>query len=334
MYYVIGADGKEYGPASAADIQTWIAEGRCNAQTLVRTEGTTEWRPLSQYPDLAAFLGGTQPPPVPPPTATLPGTLPLAPNVQQRRVPLDPFECFRQAWHLITGPAAGLIFASCVTWLLIQWSLAGAGQVPFIGMVIGLLSWVVTGPLTGGLYYLVLRCIRGQPGDLGDLFAGFRHRFLQLFLGVLVTTLLLCLMAAPGAVTAVLGVLCVAGSEQVKGLVFLGAFLILLGACLALIPLIYFGVCWWFVLPLIMDKGLDFWQAITLSRRVVHRHWWNVFLLASLATILNFLGLLACCIGMIFTVPLTYTAGMYAYERLFTWTGDSPERPTPAPSTV
>lgn len=332
MYYVIGADGKEYGPASAADIQTWIAEGRCNAQTLVRTEETTEWRPLSQYPDLAAFLGGTQPPPVPPPTATLPGTLPLAPNVQQRRVPLDPFECFRQAWHLITSPPAGLIFGGTAIWLVIQWVVAAASNIPLLGVLFMLVSWVIWGPLNGGLYYLILRCIRNQSADLGDLFAGFRHRFLELFLGWLVTTLLLCLMAAPGGAMAAIGGICVVGAEKLEILAPVGILLILLGICAALIPVVYFGVCWWFVLPLIIDKGLNFWPAMTLSRRVVHRHWWSVFLLGLLNGFFNILGFLACCIGMFFTLPLTCTATMYAYERLFTWAAEPPLTQTSVPS--
>jgi hypothetical protein len=54
MYKIIGADGKEYGPITAEQLRQWIAEGRANAQSQILAEGTTEWRPLSEFPEFAA----------------------------------------------------------------------------------------------------------------------------------------------------------------------------------------------------------------------------------------------------------------------------------------
>ena len=42
MYYILGGDGKEYGPASADQIREWIRERRANAQTRIRAENSTE----------------------------------------------------------------------------------------------------------------------------------------------------------------------------------------------------------------------------------------------------------------------------------------------------
>jgi hypothetical protein len=71
MYKIIGADQKEYGPVSVDQIRDWIAEGRVNAQTPVRAEGTQEWKPLSSFPDFAdAFGAGAAAVP------GLPGSLP------------------------------------------------------------------------------------------------------------------------------------------------------------------------------------------------------------------------------------------------------------------
>jgi len=60
MYRIIGANNREYGPVDADQMRRWIAEGRINANTQVLAEGTTEWKPLSQFPELAAWL--THPP--------------------------------------------------------------------------------------------------------------------------------------------------------------------------------------------------------------------------------------------------------------------------------
>lgn len=56
MYKIIGADGKEYGPITADILKKWIADGRANAQTRVQLEGTTEWRTLGEFPELAAAV--------------------------------------------------------------------------------------------------------------------------------------------------------------------------------------------------------------------------------------------------------------------------------------
>ena len=77
MYYLIGADQKEYGPVAADEVRAWIAEGRANGQTLARLEGGP-WKPLSTLPEFAAALGAApQPaPPVPLAQASLTGRAP------------------------------------------------------------------------------------------------------------------------------------------------------------------------------------------------------------------------------------------------------------------
>ena len=60
MYYLIGADQKEYGPVTADEIRAWIAEGRANGQTLARLEGGP-WKPLSTFPEFLSSLGSAPP---------------------------------------------------------------------------------------------------------------------------------------------------------------------------------------------------------------------------------------------------------------------------------
>jgi hypothetical protein len=59
MYKILGTDQKEYGPVTTDQLRQWIKEGRANAQTLVRAEGSTEWKPLSAFPELADTLATT-----------------------------------------------------------------------------------------------------------------------------------------------------------------------------------------------------------------------------------------------------------------------------------
>ncbi len=63
MYKIIGADGKEYGPITANQLRQWVTQGRANAQTRMRLEGESEWRPLAAFPEFADALA--QPPSLP-----------------------------------------------------------------------------------------------------------------------------------------------------------------------------------------------------------------------------------------------------------------------------
>jgi prepilin-type processing-associated H-X9-DG protein len=56
MYRVIGADQREYGPVNAGQLREWIATGRANANTSIQAEGSSEWRPLSEFPEFADAL--------------------------------------------------------------------------------------------------------------------------------------------------------------------------------------------------------------------------------------------------------------------------------------
>ena len=73
MYKILGADRKEYGPASADQLRQWILEGRVNAQTQVQVEGSSEWKSLSEFHEFDAALAdkaaspGVRQPPVGPP---------------------------------------------------------------------------------------------------------------------------------------------------------------------------------------------------------------------------------------------------------------------------
>ncbi|MBR5605350.1 MAG: DUF4339 domain-containing protein [Verrucomicrobia bacterium] len=65
MYYIIGKDGKEYGPIGIVELQQWIRECRVVDVTLVKPEGADQWMPLKDIPELAGLLGGMSLPPPP-----------------------------------------------------------------------------------------------------------------------------------------------------------------------------------------------------------------------------------------------------------------------------
>ena len=54
MYYVIGADGNQYGPIDEAVLQAWIREGRVGAASLSFKTGEAQWSPMSDRPEFQA----------------------------------------------------------------------------------------------------------------------------------------------------------------------------------------------------------------------------------------------------------------------------------------
>jgi uncharacterized membrane protein len=138
--------------------------------------------------------------------------------------------------------------------------------------------------ILGGLDWLFLKLVRGQQAEVADAFAGFGPRFIPLMIFSLI--------------------------------VQLAAFV---GFLLLILPGIYVMVVWMlFPSLLIMDKGLDFWPAMELSRKVVQHHFWKVLGLTLLCVLLTLAGTLACVIGLFVAFPVATAAVVYAYEELFT----------------
>lgn len=80
----------------------------------------------------------------------------------------------------------------------------------------------------------------------------------------------------------------------------------IIGFILLVLPGIYLSIAYIFTLPLIVDKGMDVWDAMELSRKTVTKHWFKVFGLMLLLSIMMGLGALAFGIGLIWAVPLLF----------------------------
>ncbi|MBI4658973.1 MAG: DUF4339 domain-containing protein [Verrucomicrobia bacterium] len=277
MYCIIGGDQKEYGPVPVDQIRQWILEGRANGDTRARLESGAEWQPLRSFPEFADALAAQSP------------RFGLAP-------PPIPAEDPTARLDEYAARGATLDIGACITrsWDLLRdhfWLLVGASAlilvvnvalefIPAIGQVAGAALSLV---LWAGLDWVFLKLARGQPADMADAFAGFQINFVQLMLASIVTTVL-----------------------------------ILVGIFLCVLPGIYLMVAWLGFGPLlIIDKQLEFWPALELSRKVVHRNWWTIFALFILTTVIAIAGFMAVGIGIFVTLPLATGAVVYAYEDLF-----------------
>ena len=236
MYKILGGDGNEYGPVSADTLRQWVREGRANALTQVKPEGAGQWQALSSITELTDIFGATAD--APPTIGALPaGRAPAASGaLHDGDYELDIMGCVSRAWAVLTANFWLAVGGSAI-YLLIIGGLAGFAQIPFVGMVFSLVSLLITGPLMGGLYFFSLRVLRGQPAEVGQVFAGFRDNLGQLILAHIIPAIIAGATALPGIIMITVSAIFMSRNHEANpGLIVLLVF----GLLLAFVPLIYF----------------------------------------------------------------------------------------------
>src|ERR1700759_1918465 len=109
MFYILGADHAQYGPATVEEVRQWIRDGRADGQTMGKMEGG-EWTPLAHFPEFADLTKKGGLPPRVANSTTVAGS------------PENPdFEigwCFSQASALMGNHFAFLLAVTAVIWFL------------------------------------------------------------------------------------------------------------------------------------------------------------------------------------------------------------------------
>lgn len=216
-----------------------------------------------------------------------------------------------RGWQLFRDNAGLLLGGSFLVYLVMMI----AGMVPFLG---SLASLVLTGPFMGGLWMLYIKKIRGEAATVNDAFSGFSSSFTQLMLSGVVTSLLSWMILGASIVPLAL-------SFGFNGLfqhsIQLPAPTLLIPAILLLLVgmagFTYLTVCWLFALPLVIDKRLEFWTAMQLSREMVHRQWWLTFAFCSVLGLVCMLGFLLFFIGSLVSMPVAFAAMVAHYQNVF-----------------
>jgi hypothetical protein len=352
MTWYYAADAQQVGPFTDEQFRDLVTKGTIQPTTLVWQAKLANWIPLSQvHPDVLPPTPAAPraDPPLPPFATPMPrcancggqfsadnlvqienalvcsnckpivlhrikeGANPLGTaltadelvhrvNSEYRTVEVG--ECFSRAWALFKANFGPVIGVS----LLVLFCMAAGGAMPFIGSCISL---IITGPLMGGLYLYYLKQFRGQPATIGDAFSGFPNGFAQLMLASVVSSILAYLPLLPFIIYFV------ARNAGRRGNNFnfgpIDAILLVVG----LIAMLYLVIAWLFALPLVIDKQMNFWTAMQVSRRVATRRLGSliVLMLASIGVVI--LGVLACFVGLLVAIPLTFAAYAAAYEQLF-----------------
>jgi uncharacterized membrane protein len=78
---------------------------------------------------------------------------------------------------------------------------------------------------------------------------------------------------------------------------FFSSLLVVLGFMLLVLPGIYLSIAYVFTLQLIIEKDMDFWQAMETSRKAVHQHWFKIFFIYALVGIIYLISLIPLGLG-------------------------------------
>lgn len=190
----------------------------------------------------------------------------------------------KEGWDLFIGNAASLVVASIIFLIVL-----------FVANFIPLASLLVSGPMAGGMYYVILDARAGRPFAPMRIFDGFRLKLVPLVLvGILTSVFTLA-----GALLLIL-----------PGLLVMGWYL--------------------FSYLFVVEDDRDFWPAMEASREIGFKNHVNVFVMALLIVAMNFLGVLLIGVGLLVSLPLSMCVVLAAYEGL-TGKSLSAAAPSPAP---
>jgi uncharacterized membrane protein len=171
-------------------------------------------------------------------------------------------------------------------WLSDAWNLvlsewAMFALVTLLFLVVGsAVPIILQGPMAVGIHIVCVRKIKGGRVDVNDLFKGFNY-----FVPSLVAVLLVSIFSA-------------------------------IGFLLCIIPGIVVIAMYQFVYLFIADKKMDFWPAMEASHAIVKQDYFGFTLFIVAAGLINLLGVLACAVGLLVTIPMTYMAITLAYRDL------------------
>lgn len=235
-------------------------------------------------------------------------------NIQFIPSAIDAGGCISNAWEMLKGKYGMYLGISLITMLL-------TGCIPCLNVFI-------MGPVMGGVFYVVLRDMRGDPVDFGMMFKGFEKFVPLMIIGLL--------QAIPGIIAQIMqysirfAELGLGGGARRGSSTFFQAadtdLAISSGlAVLFIVVTIVFtilGILWWaaffFAVPLAMEYDMNAVDAIKLSARAAFSNLGGLIVLLIFEALVMIVGLLMLCLGVFFlSIPIMYLANAFAYRQVF-----------------
>jgi uncharacterized membrane protein len=227
---------------------------------------------------------------------------------------IDAGDCISNAWNMLKNNYGMYLGIAIVAILL-------TGCIPCLNIFI-------MGPIMGGVYYVVLRDMRGESVDFGMMFKGFEKFVPLMVIGLI--------QAIPGVIAQILrftidlGQLGLSGGRGSGDFQFfqaaerdaaLAGGLVIVAAIVGIL-FFFIAIAWWaltfFAVPLAMEYDLGAIDALKLSARAATSNVGGLILLFIFTILLMIVGLLLLCVGtFLLSVPVMYLANAFAYRQVF-----------------
>ena len=169
-------------------------------------------------------------------------------------------------------------------WLSAGWNLvmADLGSYVLMALLFALLNGIpfIQGALIAGFHVFTMKKLSGRRAEIGDLFKGFNF-----FLATLVASILIALFT-------------------------------FLGTLALIIPGLIIAAMYKFTYLFIIDKRMDFWQAMQASHAVVRNDYFGFTMFLIAAFFVNVLGFCCLIVGLLVTIPMTFAAVTVAYKEI------------------
>lgn len=304
-YFVVDlTSGQKYGPADISVLNQWLAEGRLTAQSTLEDAETGERIIASHVPGLS--VGPT--PPSAPPSSGVEFTSPyprsgVEGTAYSQYPPGIYFEFIGRSWEYIKANLGMWVVATIVFYMA---SFAVSLPMSFIGQLLGFGSFTgavpesvniaaligfqilstfvqlaLVAPLSAGMVCMALEQIDGKPMNIATMFKPFTC-FIPNALGGL-----------------------------------LSYMVIMLGFICCLVPGFYLLGRLAFVNVIITEQRLSASDGFMKSWETMAPYAWPMFGLYFVASLVSGLGVCACGIGLLVTVPFLYLTLAQQYRVLF-----------------
>ncbi len=142
------------------------------------------------------------------------------------------------------------------------------------------LGIVLIGPLQVGYFHILMQKLRGQQVGIGEIGRGFELFVPAMLIGILVWAF------------EIVGFIC------------------------CIIPG-FIVMAWYLFAPLfVLEKKLDFWQAMEASRALVSRHLFEFVIFIFVQILIMLIGILCCVVGILIAMPVCMAATAVAFRDL------------------
>jgi uncharacterized membrane protein len=228
-------------------------------------------------------------------------------NIQYNSGVIDASGCVSNGWNLIKNNYWMYLGITLLAWVMMA--------------CVPIANFFLVGPVMVGVYYVLLREMRGEQVEFGMMFKGF-EKFVPAMAAGLIQNI-------PGIIFQIFQFTFDIGSRiamsRPRGrgsepdlgplAAFTGVYL------LVVLVFLGFSIIWHlaflFVMPLIAEHEIGPIEAIKLSAAAAFSNTGGLILLIILEGLIVLAGFAAICFGIFFVMPLLYAAVAVAYRQVF-----------------